>query len=152
MAALLASGRRTTGDFVIRRIMAVLSGHDFEEMVAHISECMGDTARVTQKSAFGGVDIIAHLDALGFQPPIVKVQCKRTTSQTSRPDVDQVSGILGDNEYGLFVNLGSYSRASVELARNRAKLRLIDGEQFVELVLENSASLSPGQRSMIPLK
>lgn len=142
----------TTSDFVIRRLMAGLSGHDFESFVAHLLECMGYTARVTQKSGDGGVDVIAHMDALGFQPPIVKVQCKRTTSQTSRPDVDQLLGTLGDGECGLFVNLGSYSRAAVELERNRAKLRLIDGEEFVEMVLENYPHLSPRYRSLIPLK
>ena len=142
----------TTGDFVIRRIMAELSGHDFEHFVAHILECMGYTARVTQKSGDGGVDVIAHMDALGFQPPIIKVQCKRTTAQTGRPDVDQLLGTLGDGEYGLFVNLGSFSRSAIELERNRAKLRLIDGDEFVEVMLENYAKLSPRYRSMIPLK
>ncbi|MEM6677134.1 MAG: restriction endonuclease [Pseudomonadota bacterium] len=142
----------TTGDFVIRRVMAELSGHEFEDFVAHLLECMGYTTRVTQKSGDGGVDVIAHMDALGFQPPIVKVQCKRTTSQTGRPDVDQLLGTLGDGEYGLFVNLGSYSRSAVELERNRAKLRLIDGDEFVTVFLENYGSLSPRYRSMIPLK
>jgi predicted Mrr-cat superfamily restriction endonuclease len=120
--------------------------------MAHILECTGYTARVTPKSGDGGVDVIAHMDPLGFQPPIVKVQCKRTTSQTPRPDVDQLLGTLGDGEYGLFVNLGSYARGAVELERNRAKLRLINGEQFVELFFEHYASLSPRYRTMIPLK
>lgn len=113
---------------------------------------MGYRARVTPKSADGGVDVIAHMDALGFQPPIVKVQCKRKTDQTSRPDVDQLLGTLGEGEYGLYVNLGSYSRSAVELERNRAKLRLIDGEQFVEMVLTNYGKLAPRYRSLIPLK
>lgn len=142
----------TTSDFVIRRITAGLSGYEFEELVAHMLECMGYTARVTQRSSDGGVDVIAHMDALGFQPPIVKVQCKRITSQTLRPDVDQLLGTLGDGEYGLFVNLGSYTRGAIELERNRAKLRLIDGEQFVEIVLENYSRLSPRYRSLVPLK
>lgn len=141
-----------TGDFVIRRITAGLSGHDFETFVAHLLECMGYTARVTQKSGDGGVDVIAHMDALGFQPPIVKVQCKRTTGQTARPDVDQLLGTLGEGEYGLFVNLGSYSRSAVELERNRAKLRLVDGEEFVDMVRQNYPKLSPRYRSLIPLK
>ncbi len=142
----------TASDFVIRRVMEKMSGYDFEELVAHLLECMGYTARVTQRSGDGGVDVIAHMDALGFQPPIIKVQCKRTTSQTSRPDVDQLLGTLGEGEYGLFINLGSYSRSAVELERNRAKLRLIDGEQFVELVLEHYPKLAPRFRSIIPLK
>lgn len=151
-AAVSRQAEETTGDFVIRRIVAGISPHAFEDFVAHLLECMGYTARVTRKSSDGGVDVIAHMDALGFQPPIVKVQCKRITGQTSRPDVDQLLGTLGDGEYGLFVNLGSYSRGAVELERNRSKLRLIDGEQFVEMVLENYAKLSPRYRSLIPLK
>ena len=142
----------STSDFVIKRLMSELSGHQFEEFMAHLLECMGYTARVTSKSGDGGVDVIAHMDPLGFQPPIVKVQCKRTTGQTPRPDVDQLLGTLGDGEYGLFVNLGSFARGAVELERNRAKLRLINGEQFVELVFEHYTSLSPRYRAMIPLK
>lgn len=141
-----------TSDFVIKRLMTQLTGHQFEDFMAHLLECMGYTARVTPKSGDGGVDVIAHMDPLGFQPPIVKVQCKRTTGQTSRPDVDQLLGTLGDGEYGLFVNLGSFARGAVELERNRAKLRLINGEQFVELIFEHYARLAPRYRSLIPLK
>ncbi|QFT92395.1 Restriction endonuclease [Roseovarius sp. THAF9] len=142
----------STSDFIIKRLMTELTGHQFEELIAHLLECMGYTARVTPKSGDGGVDVIAHTDPLGFQPPIVKVQCKRTTGQTPRPDVDQLLGTLGDGEYGLFVNLGSFARGAVELERNRAKLRLINGEQFVELVFEHYAKLSPRYRALIPLK
>lgn len=142
----------TTGDFVIRQIMSKLSGYDFEEFVAHLLECMGYTARVTQRSGDGGVDVIAHRDKLGFEPPILKVQCKRKTDPIPRPEVDQLLGTLGEGEYGLFITLGSFSRQSVELERNRPKLRLIDGEQLVELVLEHYSQLAPRYRSIIPLK
>jgi restriction system protein len=142
----------TTGDFVIRQIMAKLSGYEFEEFVAHLLECMGYTARVTQRSGDGGVDVIAHRDKLGFEPPILKVQCKRKTDQVPRPEVDQLLGTLSEGEYGLFITLGSFGRQSIDLERNRPKLRLIDGEQLVELVLENYARLAPRYRTMIPLK
>ncbi len=142
----------STSDFIIKRLMTELTGHQFEELIAHLLESMGYTARVTPKSGDGGVDVIAHMDPLGFQPPIVKVQCKRTTGQTPRPDVDQLLGTLGDGEYGLFVNLGSFARGAVELERNRAKLRLINGEQFVELIFEHYSQLSPRYRALIPLK
>jgi restriction system protein len=150
--AISRQAEETTADFVIRRIMADLSGFEFETLVAHLLECMGYTAHVTQKSGDGGVDIIAHLDALGFQPPIVKVQCKRTTSQTGIAEVNQLLGTLGEGEFGLFVNLGSFSRAASDLERNRVKLRLINGEQFVEMVLTHYAKLSPRYRTLIPLK
>lgn len=139
-------------DPVIRQIVAKLSGYEFEEFVAHVLECMGYTARVTQRSGDGGVDVIAHRDKLGFEPPILKVQCKRKTDQIPRPEVDQLLGTLGEGEFGLFITLGSFSRQSVELERNRPKLRLIDGEQFVDLLLEHCAQLAPRYRSIIPLK
>ena len=102
--------------------------------------------------AMGGVDVVAHMDPLGFQPPIVKVQCKITTGKTQRPEVDQLLGTLGDGEYGLFINLGSFARGAIELERNRAKLRLLGGDQVVDLIFEHYAKLSPQYRSLLPLK
>ena len=153
-ATLAASqqAEETTTDFVLRRLTSELSGFEFEEFVAHLLECMGYTARVTQKSGDGGVDIIAHTDALGFEPPIIKVQCKRIGGSTGEPEVNQLLGTLGEGEFGLFVSVGSYSRPAILLERNRSKLRLIDGEQLIKLVLENYARLSPRYRAIIPLK
>lgn len=151
-AAVSKQAELTTGDFIVRQIMTKLSGYEFEEFVAHLLECMGYTARVTQRSGDGGVDVIAHRDKLGFEPPILKVQCKRKTDQIPRTEVDQLLGTLGDGEYGLFISLGSFSRQAVELERNRPKLRLIDSEQLVELLIENYDRLAPRYRTMIPLK
>mgnify|MGYP000583494805 CR=1 FL=1 len=53
---------------------------------------------------------------------------------------------------GKVFSLGSFSREAVQLERNRPKLRLIDGKQFVEMVLQNYTRLAPRYRSLIPLK
>ncbi|NEQ54991.1 MAG: restriction endonuclease, partial [Leptolyngbya sp. SIO3F4] len=62
-------------------------------------------------------DVIAHTDELGFEPPIIKVQCKRRTDQIGEPEVSQLLGTLGEGECALFVTLGSYSRAARALER-----------------------------------
>lgn len=142
----------TTHDFIIRVIKNRLDPYEFEHFVAHILECMGYTARVTEKSGDGGVDVIAHRDELGFEPPIIKVQCKQITSQSSEPEVSQLLGTLGEGEYALFINLGSYSKPARVLERNRSKLRLIDGEQLVEIILAHYQGLSPRYRTLIPLR
>ena len=80
------------------------------------------------------------------------MQCKRITDQTRRPDVDQLLGTLGGGEYRLYINLCSYARGAVKLERNRSKLQLINGEQFVEIPLENYDKLAPRYVSLIPLK
>ena len=143
--------RETTSDFLIKRLSQKLNGYEFEDFIANILVCMGYTARVTAKSGDGGVDIIAHTDELGFVPPIIKVQCKKITGQTSEPEVSQLLGTLGEGEFALFVNLGSYSKPARQLERNRAKLRLIDGEQLVELVLENYDQIAARYRTLLPL-
>jgi restriction system protein len=142
----------TAGDFIIRQLMTKMSGYAFEELVAHLLECMGYTARVTQRSGDGGVDVIAHRDKLGFEPPIIKVQCKRKTDPVPNTEVNQLHGTLGEGEYGLFISLGSFTRQARELASTRPKLRLIEGTQFVELLMEHYNQLSPSYRSLIPLK
>jgi restriction system protein len=142
----------TTSDYIIRKLKSDLDPYEFEYFVAHILECMGYTARVTQASADGGVDVIAHKDELGFEPPIIKVQCKQITHSSSEPEANQLLGTLGDGEFALFVNLGSYSRPARSLERNRSKLRLIDGEELVSIILENYERLSPKYRTMLPMK
>lgn len=141
-----------TQDFIVRRIHTGLNGYEFEHLTAHLMECMGYTARVSEKSGDGGVDVIAHMDELGFQPPIIKIQCKRQTSQVGEPEVSQLLGTLGEGEYALFVTLGSYTRQARMRERNTARLRLIDGEDFVALVLQHYAKMSPRYRAQIPLK
>jgi restriction system protein len=143
---------QTTEDFVIKQLYTKLDGYEFEHFIAHLLECMGYKTRVSAKSGDGGVDVIAHKDELGFEPPIVKVQCKKSTGQNGEQEANQLLGTLGDGEYALFVNLGSYSRPARLLERNKAKLRLIDGDELVDLVLENYAKLSPKYRALLPLK
>ncbi len=143
---------QTTEDFIIKQLHTKLDGYDFEYFVAHILVCMGYKARVSSKSGDGGVDIIAHKDELGFELPIIKVQCKRSITLNGEPEVNQLLGALGDGEYGLFVNLGSYSRPARLIERNKAKLRLIDGDELVDLILQNYHKLSPKYRALLPLK
>jgi restriction system protein len=141
-----------TEDFIIRRIHTGLSGFEFEHFTAHLMECMGYTARVSEKTGDGGVDVIAHTDQLGFQPPIIKIQCKRQTSQIGEPEVSQLLGTLGEGEYALFLTLGSYTRQARVRERNTPRLRLLDGEELVQLILQHYPKMSPRYRTMIPLK
>ncbi|MDO7737954.1 MAG: hypothetical protein MUP96_09755, partial [Planktomarina temperata] len=46
----------------------------------------------------------------------------------------------------------TFARGAIELERNRAKLRLLGGDQVVDLIFEHYAKLSPQYRSLLPLK
>jgi restriction system protein len=143
-----------TRDFVIRTLLDELQGAEFEHFVAHLLEAMGYRTRVTQASGDGGVDIIAHRDPLGLEPPIIKVQCKRITGSTGGPDVQKLMGTLSSNgsELGLFVTLGSYSADARHIGRSRQDLRLINGNEFVDLIFKHYDKFSPKYRRLLPIR
>ena len=75
-ASLAEQFAESTEDFVIRQLKSAQTPYEFEHFVAHLLQCMGYHARVTKASGDAGVDVIAHRDELGFEPPVIKVQCK----------------------------------------------------------------------------
>jgi restriction system protein len=142
---------RHTRDFVLDRLKRDLSHQEFEEFTADLLRAMGYQARVTAYSQDGGVDVIAHKDPLGIEPPLIKVQCKHVTSSIGSPDVQQLLGTLAQDELGLFVTLGAFSREAHGIERANRRLRLIGGEDLVELVLKYYAALAAEWRLRIPL-
>ena len=142
---------RHTRDFVLEALHRRLTHREFEEFTAALLRALGYQARVTQYAQDGGVDVIAHRDPLGVEPPQIKVQCKHRTTTTSAPEVQQLVGTQGPGELSLFVTLGTYSRDALAIERQRPGLRLLNGEDLVSLVLDNYAALSEEWRSVIPL-
>ena len=142
---------RHTRDFVLDRLTRDLTHQEFEEFTAELLRAMGYQARVTAYSQDGGVDVIAHRDPLGVEPPLIKVQCKHHTGTVGAPEVQQLVGTQSPNELSVFVTLGSYSRDAVAIERVRQGLRLLTGEDLVDLVLGNYPALGQRWRSRIPL-
>mgnify|MGYP006104339173 CR=1 FL=1 len=142
---------RHTRDFVLEQLHRPLKHEEFEEFTADLLRAMGYQARVTQYSQDGGVDVIAHRDPLGIEPPLIKVQCKHLIGTVGSPDVQQLVGTLGANELSLFVTLGSFSRDAQAIERSRPGLRLINGESLVSLFLEHYENIDQRWRARIPL-
>ena len=142
----------STEDFVIRRLKTAMSPERFEYFVAHLLTCMGYYARVTQYSNDGGIDVIAHRDELGFEPPVMKVQCKQVVDSVGRPAVQQLMGAVEQQEFGLFVTLGGYTREAADIERTKPNLRLIDGSTLTELIFQHYDRFEPQWQTLIPLK
>jgi len=142
---------RHTRDFVLEALHRNLSHREFEEFTAALLRTLGYQARVTSYSQDGGVDVIAHRDPLGVEPPQLKVQCKHRTATISAPEVQQLIGTQGLGDLSVFVTLGNYSRDALAIERQRTGLRLISGEDLVTLVLENYAELPEVWRAVFPL-
>ncbi len=142
----------TTEDFVLKKLKSAISSQRFEEFCAHLMEAMGYRARVTKYSGDGGVDVIAHRDELGFEPPLIKVQCKQINSTVGRPDIQKLDGAVQHGEFGLFITLGAYSSDARTYEQMKPNLRLIDGPELVDLVVKHYQKLSSAYQTLLPLQ
>lgn len=142
----------TTRDFIVRTLATDFKGHPFAHFVAHLLEAMGYRTKISPEGPDRGVDIIAHKDALGLEPPIIKVQCKSTEGSVGSPEINGLLGTLGPTELGLFVTLGRFSPDGRNLGRDRTNLRLIDGEELVDLIIDNYEKLGGEYKRRLPMR
>lgn len=141
-----------TRDFVLKALSRELKGHPLSHFVAHLLSTMGYRTRVSPEGPDGGIDVIAHRDELGFEPPIIKVQVKSSEGNIGQPIVSALYGNVGNNEHGLLVTLGSFTAQAINFARNNSNLRLVDGEELVDLVLAHYEQFDPQYKGILPLK
>lgn len=99
-----------------------------------------------------GVDVIAHPDPLGVQPPLLKIQAKSGTSRIGPKEVKELRGLLNQGEKGVLVALGGFTIDARHVEQNDADLVLIDGKRFVELFLGLYDRLEPEIRNRFPLR
>lgn len=138
--------------FILKRLAQELKGYPFAEFVAHLLGVMGYRTRVSPEGPDGGIDIIAHKDELGFEPPIIKVQVKSTEGSIGDPLVSALSGKVGPSEFGLLVTLGTFTTQARNFARSKSNLRLIDGDGLVAIVLQHYEQFDSRYKGLLPLK
>lgn len=121
----------------IRAVLAARSPYEFQEMVAALLRAMGYFVPfVAPKGKDGGIDVLAFSDALGAKTPRVKVQVKHTpAASVSVEVVRQLTALLSrDGDAGLVVTSGVFtSEAHREARQSHRGVRLIDGDEFVDL-------------------
>jgi len=144
--------QQTTEDFILKTLARELKGHPMADFVAHLLKKMDYNTRVSPEGPDGGIDIVAHRDELGFEPPIIKVQVKSTEGNIGDPVVSSLYGKVDMNEFGMFVTLGGYTKQATEFAKNKSNLRLIDGEELVRLVLAHYEDFDSKYKGILPLR
>jgi restriction system protein len=142
----------TTRDFILKRLAQELKGHPFADFVAHLLNTMGYRTRVSPEGPDGGIDIVAHRDELGFEPPIIKVQVKSSEGSIGDPVVSALYGKVGTNEFGLLVTLGTFTTQAKNFARSKSNLRLIDGDDLVQLVFQHYDQFDSRYKGLLPLR
>lgn len=143
---------QSTKDFVFKKLSKELKGHPFEYFVAHLLNVIGYNTKVSLEGGDGGIDIIAFKDELGIEPPIIKVQVKSNDGDVTPEKVQALYGNVSTGEYGLFVSLGGYSKQAKAFAKSKSNLRIIDGDELIELTLKHYDMLDSKYKAIIPLK
>ncbi len=142
----------STRDFVLKCLSTDLKGHPMASFVAHLLGTMGYHTRISPEGPDGGIDIVAHKDELGVEPPIIKVQVKSTEGSVGDPIVSALYGKVASSEFGLLVTLGTVTAQARAFARSKPNLRLIDGNELVGLVLAHYEDFDSQYKGLIPLK
>ena len=139
----------------IKRYIVSKSPYEFQDLVAALLRAMGyHTPFVAPKGKDGGIDIIAYLDPLGAQTPRIKVQVKhKPDTAIGASEVRALSGVLKAGDIALFVTSGTYSADARNAASGSDKfLRLIDGDEFIEMWQEYYDKMRDDDKNMLPLK
>lgn len=139
----------------IRRYMVSKTPYEFQDMVAALLRAMGyHTPFIAPKGKDGGIDIIAYVDPLGAQTPRIKVQVKHKPETTiGASDIRALLGVLRAGDIALLVTSGAFSQDAKSTGTNsREFIRLIDGDEFIEMWQEYYDKMSDEDKNMLPLK
>jgi restriction system protein len=126
-----------------------------QDMASALLKAMGyHVTWVAPPGKDGGVDVIAHTDPLGTKSPRIKVQVKRLDKTVSVDGVRAFMSLLGNDDVGLFINTGGFTRDAEDLARSQEtrKVTLVNLEKFFDLWVENYAKLDELGKRLFPLQ
>jgi restriction system protein len=128
---------------------------DFQKLVGDLLAAMGyHVVWIAPPGKDGGVDVIAHTDPLGINPPRIKTQVKRTTDKVNVDSLKSFVAIIHEGDVGIYVSTGGFTKDAVDFARSQEqrKITLIDLRRFLELWIEHFTKLSDSAQRRFPLK
>lgn len=120
----------------------------FEKIVVDLLLAMGygcddKSGQVIGKSHDGGIDGIISEDKLGLN--LIYIQAKRYNegNNVGRPEIQRFIGAMQRAEKGVFITTSKFTREAIEFANaeNRKHIRLIDGDNLMELMIKHSVGL-----------
>ena len=127
---------------------------DFEDTIGRLLASIGfEEVEVTCRSKDGGIDVRGTLVVGGVIKTRLAVQVKRWRQNIQSPVVQQVRGSLGAHEQGLIITTSDFSKGAREEAErsDTTPVGLMNGEQLVELLVENNIGVRRRSLQLIEL-
>lgn len=139
----------------IEHFLRGMNPYDFQDLVGALLRGLGyHIAWTAPPGKDGGIDLVAWSDALGTKSPRIKVQVKRQVNAVNVEGLRSFMAMLGDDDVGLFVSLGGFTKDAQDEARLQPtrKVTLIDLERFFDLWVEQYPKLEDADRRRLPLQ
>ena len=139
----------------IENYLKSMPPYEFQKLVAALLEAMDyHVSWISPPGKDGGIDIIAWNDPLGTKPPRIKVQVKREQSTTNVSTLRSFMALLGDDDVGLFVSTGGFTRDAEDEARTQQnrQVTLISLQKLYELWIVHFKKLKEEAKDLFPLK
>ena len=127
---------------------------EFEALVEQLLLALGfEDTETTRYQGDRGIDVRGTLVVGDVIKTRMAVQAKRWKNNVQSDHVQQVRGSLGAHEHGLIVTTADFSAgARAEATRaDTAPIGLMNGEQFVNLLVENGIGVHKAQYELIEL-
>jgi len=141
-------------DQIRKLIESSFKGHDLARLVSEILKTQGYFVYQSPAGPDGGVDILAGLGPMGFDPPRLCVQVKSggSVNDMAVRELEGVMGRTGANQ-GLFVSWGGFKDSVHREIRGLFfKVRLWDSKRIIQALLENYDRLPDDLQAELPLK
>lgn len=139
----------------IEEYLVHLDPYDFQALVKALLQGMGyHVAWVAPPGPDGGTDLIAYSDPLGTRQPRVRVQVKRRQEKISVEGLRAFMAVLGDEDIGLFISTGGFTKDAEQEARSQPtrRITLLDLEKLFDLWVQYYKDIPEEGRRILPLK
>jgi restriction system protein len=139
----------------VQDYLSTMPPYDFQRLVGALLGGMGyHVAWIAPLGKDGGIDILAHTDPLGTRGPRIKVQVKRQQAKVTVEGLRSFMALLGEQDVGLFVSTGGFSKDAETEARQQEKrqVTLVDLERLFDLWVEHYDRIAEKERALLPLR
>ncbi len=129
-----------------------LDWDEMQALVAGILRLMGYKTRVSSPGPDKGVDINASPDGLGLEQPRIRAEVKHRADAVGAPLLRSFIGGLRQNDRGLYVSTGGFTRESrYEAERSTIPVTLIDIDELADLLIKNYDNADTETKALVPL-
>ena len=139
----------------IKSYLTAINPFVFQDLVAGLLEAMSYHVQwVSPPGQDQGIDIVASADPLGAASSRLKVQVKRRSDAINVDGLRAFLAVLGDDDIGIFVSAGGFTRNAEREARTqeRRRITLVNLDRFFKLWVEHYENISEDKREFFPLR